>query len=73
MDLQTDNDGVWFENEKDKCLTSLKELFLYRMNANRDRRLKQNESNVCIRGVTRVFWVTKIMVFLTLEESLRMG
>jgi len=35
-----EDDGVWFENEKDKCLTSLKELFLYRMNANREKRLK---------------------------------
>lgn len=35
-----DNDGVWFDNEKDKCLESLKELFIYRMNANREKRIK---------------------------------
>ncbi len=57
-EMHEDSDGVWFENEKDKCLIALKDLFLYRMNANRDKRLKQNDSNICIRGVTRVFWVT---------------
>ena len=28
---------------------------------------------IAIRGVTRVFWVTKVMVFLDLEDSLKMG
>lgn len=31
---------LWFDSEKDKCLTSLKELFLYRVNANREKRLR---------------------------------
>jgi hypothetical protein len=35
--------------------------------------LKQNESNICIRGVTRVFWVSRIMVYLQLEDCLKMG
>lgn len=64
---------LWFDSEKDKCLLSLKELFLHRVNANREKRLKQNESNICIKGVTRVFWVSRIMVYLTLEDCLRMG
>lgn len=68
-----DYSGIWFDNEKDKCLQSLKELFIYRMNANREKRLKMNENNICIRGVTRVFWVTRIMVYLSLEDCMRMG
>lgn len=43
MELGSENDSVWFDNEKDKCLESLKELFIYRMNANREKRLKQNQ------------------------------
>jgi hypothetical protein len=31
---------LWFDSEKDKCLLSLKELFLHRVNANREKRLK---------------------------------
>jgi hypothetical protein len=54
-------------------LLSLKELFLHRVNANREKRLKQNESNICVRGVTRVFWITRIMVYLNLEDCLKMG
>lgn len=40
QEAQHDTDGIWFENEKDKCLTALKDLFLYRMNANREKRLR---------------------------------
>ena len=40
---KTEDDPNWFDSEKDKCLQSLKELFLYRINANREKRLKQNE------------------------------
>ena len=64
---------LWFESEKDKCLLSLKELFIHRVNANREKSLKQTESNICIRGVTRVLWVSKIMVYLSLEDCLKMG
>ena len=64
---------MWFDSEKDKCLLSLKELFLHRVNANREKRLKQNESNICVRGVTRVFWVSRIMIYLDLEDCLKMG
>jgi hypothetical protein len=39
-DKKADDDGIWFENEKDKCLTSLKELFLYRLKANKEKRIK---------------------------------
>ena len=31
---------LWFDSEKDKCLLALKELFLHRVNANREKRLK---------------------------------
>jgi hypothetical protein len=31
---------LWFDSEKDKCLLSLKELFMHRVNANREKRLK---------------------------------
>ena len=72
-DKPAEDDGVWFESEKDKCLVALKDLFLYRLNANREKRLRQNEGNLCLRGVTRVFWVTRIMVFLPLEDCLRMS
>jgi hypothetical protein len=72
-EMQNESDSMWFESEKDKCLTSLKELFIHRMNANREKRIKQNEKNICLRGVTRVFWVTKVMAFLSLEESLKMS
>lgn len=54
-------------------MLSLKELFLHRVNANREKRLRQNENNISIRGVTRVFWVTRIMVYLPLEECLKIG
>jgi hypothetical protein len=43
------------------------------VNANREKRLKANESNICVKGVTRVFWVTRIMVYLSLEDCLKMG
>ena len=64
---------LWFDSEKDKCLLALKELFLHRVNANREKRLRQNEANICIRGVTRVFWISRIMVYLPLEECMKMG
>ena len=64
---------LWFDSEKDKCLLALKELFLHRVNANREKRLRQNEGNICIRGVTRVFWISRIMVYLPLEECMKMG
>ena len=67
------DEGKWFENEKDVCLQSLKELFLYRINANREKRMKANQENICIKGLTRVFWVTNIMVYLTLDDCLKMG
>jgi hypothetical protein len=31
---------LWFDSEKDKCLLALKELFIHRVNANREKRLR---------------------------------
>ena len=52
---------------------SLKELFLKRVNQNKERRIKQNEANVIMSGVSRVTWLTRIMPFLQLDESLCLG
>ena len=39
--LEEEHKGeLWFDSEKDKCLLALKELFLHRVNANREKRLK---------------------------------
>ena len=35
-----EDESTRFDNEKDKCLTSLKELFLHRLKANREKRIK---------------------------------
>ena len=44
MHIEEEQKGeLWFDSEKDKCLLALKELFLHRVNANREKRLKQNE------------------------------
>ena len=62
-----------FDTDSDACLMSLKELFLTRVNQNKLRRIKQNEDNVLIRGVSRVIWLTKIFSCLSLDESLKLG
>ena len=63
-----------FENEKDACLQSLKELFLTRIKENKEKRLRQNQANVkAIRDVSRVIWVTKIMCYLELDECFKLG
>ena len=40
---KAEEDGIWFDNEKDKCLQSLKELFVHRLKDNKEKRIKQNE------------------------------
>lgn len=63
---------MWFDSEKDKCLESLKELFLYRQKTNKDKRIQQNSQTKPLRDVSRIFWVTRIMVYLDLEECMKM-
>lgn len=53
-----------FESDSDACLHSLKELFLNRVNSNKQRRIKQNENNVLMQGVSRVQWLTRIFPYL---------
>ena len=48
-------------------------MFIYRLKANKEKRMKQNESVIAIRGTSRVFWVTKIMVYLELEDCMKMS
>ena len=62
-----------FDNESDACLQSLRELFLNRVNSNKIRRMRQNEENVIMSGVSRITWLTRIIPFLTLDESLKLG
>ena len=62
-----------FDTESDACLMSLKELFLTRVNQNKERRIKQNQANVMMSGLSRVTWLTRIMPFLQLDESLCLG
>ena len=62
-----------FDTESDACLMSLKELFLTRVNQNKERRIKQNQANVMMSGLSRVTWLTLIMPFLQLDESLCLG
>ena len=58
-----------FDTESDACLMSLKELFLTRVNQNKERRIRQNQANVMMSGLSRVTWLTRIMPFLQLDES----
>lgn len=62
-----------FDNESDACLQSLRELFLNRVNSNKLRRMRQNEENVMMKGVSRILWLTSIFPYLTLHDSLRIG
>jgi len=63
-----------FDNEKDQCLQSLKELFLNRIKENKEKRLRQNQRSVrAIRDVPRTIWVTKIMCYLHLSDAFRLG
>lgn len=62
-----------FDNESDACLLSLKELFLNRVNLNKQRRIKQNENSVLMRDIKRVTWLTRIFPFLQLDDCLLLG
>jgi hypothetical protein len=68
------NTKYGFQNEKDQCLQSLKELFLHRIKENREKRLRMNQTGVkAIRDVPRALWVTKILVYLELDECLKLS
>jgi len=65
--------ALWFESEKDRCLQSLKELFLHRMKEHRERRIKQNAQTVALRSVNRAFWVNQICSYLELEDCFNLA
>ena len=61
-----------FDSESDACLTSLRDLFLSRVNRNRERRMRMNENHAMLR-VSRVTWLTVIFPYMSLEDCLRLG
>ena len=57
-----------FDSESDACLQALQDLFLTRVNANRERRVKQNSSHPMVSGVSRIVWLTRIFVYVSLDD-----
>ena len=63
----------WFESEQDQCMQALKQLFVTRINENRERRLAKNKSLSMISGISRVQWIRHIFVFMSLDDCLQLG
>ena len=72
MPVEFDMSGS-FDSESDACLSSLRELFLNRVNQNKLRRMRQNEENVMMKSVSRVMWLTRVFCFLQLDDCLKLG
>ena len=62
-----------FDQDSDACLAALQDLFLARVNQNRENRIRMNSQHPMMKSVPRILFLTRIFVYVSLDDCFRLG